>query len=488
MLESLSVILLTKVTDSNPRRKQVFSKTLVEQKRLGRTLPAVINGFSVSLARANGLIEDSSASSTNSPPTMTNDESLFLSDGSSDNESRSESKPKEPQPVTNAATTTPVFNPFAKPFDPVPASNPFQTAGASSAAKPFTSVFAVPPGTLNTSSVFGQPSAPTALANHSPTLPLTQPAPLFPQTAKEPKFSFGIPSFTGNDISKTTLLPLTSLSDSNTLPTSSRSLPGATNIFSTSGLKSTPSFTSFLGKSNLTTDQPANATDQNQSLTPDISPGDLAKTSFNPFKAQPASFQFPTPLAKFEAPAAFPPAQTLTPIQPSQAPFPFVSQQTNFAVSDPKSPDHLSGQSSALFAGTPVGNTFIPPSFLILPQPSFTPKPVIDNPTFLSNPSPKPQLGEIPDPLNLSTPPNTFFSKNSDTSNTLSTSHSTINQTKIGPPKPDPRPQLLDLLAEEIICENHGLLQQFLHYTISPVVVKAITQVQKERIQAEIGW
>ena len=60
-------------------------------------------------------------------------------------------------------------------------------------------------------------------------------------------------------------------------------------------------------------------------------------------------------------------------------------------------------------------------------------------------------------------------------------------QTRIGPPKPDPRPKALDQLAVAFVGEDEGLLQQFLEYTISPIIVKAMDQVKAERLREEIG-
>ena len=68
-------------TDSNPRRKQIFSKTLVEAKRLGRTLPAIINGVTASQARGHGLIGDSVDLEE---PSLPDHGSLFVSSESDD--------------------------------------------------------------------------------------------------------------------------------------------------------------------------------------------------------------------------------------------------------------------------------------------------------------------------------------------------------------------------------------------------------------------
>ncbi len=66
-------------TDTNANRTQPFSRNLVEQKRRGRTLPAVINGITASEAQAQGLVAEDY--SDNDGSASANDESLFLPDG-----------------------------------------------------------------------------------------------------------------------------------------------------------------------------------------------------------------------------------------------------------------------------------------------------------------------------------------------------------------------------------------------------------------------
>lgn len=81
--------------DSHPRRKQLFSRNLVERKRLNRTLPAIINGFSASEARSQGLIED--ASDLDEPATS-HYEPLFVTEGSNE-------EPEKPPRFSSGNTT-----------------------------------------------------------------------------------------------------------------------------------------------------------------------------------------------------------------------------------------------------------------------------------------------------------------------------------------------------------------------------------------------
>ena len=71
--------MLAKTLDSNPRRKQLYSKTIVEKKRLGRSLSAVIDGMSAANARAQGMLEELSDVEDASE---SNDENLFLDEDS----------------------------------------------------------------------------------------------------------------------------------------------------------------------------------------------------------------------------------------------------------------------------------------------------------------------------------------------------------------------------------------------------------------------
>ena len=50
-----------------------------------------------------------------------------------------------------------------------------------------------------------------------------------------------------------------------------------------------------------------------------------------------------------------------------------------------------------------------------------------------------------------------------------------------GTKAPDPRPAVLDALAEGLLMEDQGLLQQFIEYTIGPIVREAFQEVEEER-------
>ena len=91
--------MLTKLSDSNPRRKQLHSRTIVEIKRLERSLPAIIDGFSAAECHAKGYLEESSDVESVSG---SEDENLFI-DGESD-AAHNDSDSRSPSPANDEAT------------------------------------------------------------------------------------------------------------------------------------------------------------------------------------------------------------------------------------------------------------------------------------------------------------------------------------------------------------------------------------------------
>jgi len=205
--------------------KQLHSYSNVEFKRQGRTLSAVIGGLSILDARKIGLIEESEESDINSP--MSKDESLFVT-GNSDNES--ESRPNGASATATAATTAttaPSMNPFAKPFQP---GGLLPTATSNGAApSPFTGLASFgKPSTRSPNPAISEAetSSPSSVSENAtadiktptnsnpfaltssgsaPTGPFTQKPPVSPFTSSSlpsatsssvtPRLSFGQPSY-----------------------------------------------------------------------------------------------------------------------------------------------------------------------------------------------------------------------------------------------------------------------------------------------------
>lgn len=51
----------------------------------------------------------------------------------------------------------------------------------------------------------------------------------------------------------------------------------------------------------------------------------------------------------------------------------------------------------------------------------------------------------------------------------------------VATPPPDPRPAVLDALAESLMMDDQGLLQQFIEYTVGPIVHHAFLEVEDDR-------
>ena len=178
----------------------------MESKRLGRTLPAVINGLSASQAQSQGFIEVLSDADTAS---VANSESLFV--GESDDESTStRSRSSSPQKIPDVNSKAPQLNTAATPFDPKPttstaAGNPNPFSAATTFGKPSSTQIQ-----SDSTSVFGFNSKPTNSAVHNPF-----------ESKEPPKFNFfppvnttkaeeskGIPSVFGSkDLPKSSFFP-----------------------------------------------------------------------------------------------------------------------------------------------------------------------------------------------------------------------------------------------------------------------------------------
>ncbi|PNS15379.1 SAC3 family protein 1 [Sphaceloma murrayae] len=148
---------------------QIFSQSVVENKRMGRTFPSIISGKSFAVAKSEGLFVEDEVTGYDNDMEMEEEDSdsLFISDTSS-------------QPAQPAATAKPASNPFAPATTPTSNgiastnSNPFQAA-AKPAASPFqattTSPFAkAPTSTTNGVSSSTPSGSPFAQAQQKPGL------------------------------------------------------------------------------------------------------------------------------------------------------------------------------------------------------------------------------------------------------------------------------------------------------------------------------
>ena len=147
----------------------------MESKRLGRILPAVVNGLSAAQAQSQGLIEVASDADTAS---VANSEPLFV--GESDHESvSSRSRSGSPQDTQDGNGEASQLNAAATPFDP----------------KPMTTTSSARPNPFQAATTFGKPSGTPVQTNSKPAFDFnpkpTNQAAHNPFESKEaPKFNF----------------------------------------------------------------------------------------------------------------------------------------------------------------------------------------------------------------------------------------------------------------------------------------------------------
>ena len=498
MLEQYIMMLLTIITDSNPRRAQIFSKNLVEKKRLGRTFPAVINGLSASQARLNGLVEEFHGEE-GFPSTNTNDEPLFVTD---EDISMVSASADPPSTISAHAPTTqtqglssqlqsPIsqpHRPFATMFNQDPASNSFT---------PATTAFPVhgPSSTGPALNPWGPHSAKTSSLSplgQSATTTTLQPASTSEQatntTSSLLTWSMAPGHTDSSSLPGPTAIPVSQSSNDsakslfNWSPVSKPSQPTIVETQMPSQDSSLSQSTSIFGRQG---NSPVPSDNASMVATP-FQPNNPGQKSAAPFQFFPRPSNSDTTIPPNFSPAV-PNTQsglaqsTFTSINtnsPSQATtqasnqkFPPNSAPFSFATTPAVADNHSSAR--------PIFNNLPPPFSNNLPSFSHDSTQLLFFPQQYNNAS------------NSNDTSNTSFASRTGSSNFFSTSSNRIksptNPVKPGPPKPDRRPQIIDQLANTVFCENKGMLQQFIEHILHPTIVKSISKVKRERERAEIG-
>ena len=438
----IRLIVLTSLTDSVHRRPQIFSKSLVERKRLGRTLPAVINGLSASQARADGLVEDPTTTPTDVTDGNKKDKALFLSD---------ESDEESANPKVSSITVSNGREPH---FADTASVNPFKKLASLNET----------PGP----SPFAKPSLIDIKESNS----------ILPRLETVPKFNFFSPTL--------------STSSENTKPT-----------VASSNVPSQPS--SIWGQSSL-----SSSSSSGGFIWPSIPSSSIINTyvSDNLSKTPPAS----TNLQNLSGSSTSPSTTTTTAVMPSSILLPptkpdrtSVNSQDNIIqpvkhFSSSLSPSALNIFPSGNNLHTSTSNDSTKPLFSV--QQQVHPK---DTPTIVQVPEPansglaystQPSVPETYRPLETPKGISTASGLSLTQSPTL-TPPANINnllpkaplnhQNELMTPKIDPRPKLLDQLTSTLVRQNDGLLQQFIEYTVGPIVLKAMNQIKAERSREEAG-
>lgn len=470
------------VIDTNPRRKQIFSRNLVEHKRLGRTFPAVINGLSASQAKSQGLVYDSAAETSS----VSDQEPLFVED-LDEEQANARSRSATPDQNDEIQNNSTELNPSASPFTPTPNLCGFPTPSRPS---------------LSSGSIFGMPTPPTSTTSTTDPLsifnpgavetrkpdpfgtrqtpnffqgtndrsilsttnePTAQQKDIFKQPpslfAGQPPLSFGIPPLFGDK---------DKIKDSNgDTQDASKDITSkpADSLFSTSKAKDTSSTTP--------------ASTLFQSSTSSSTLFQPTPTTSSPFPNPSSTSLFPPPKTTF--------AYNEPPSTETSYPFskflpatgkPMFTTQGDFSKPAPPNIDPCSFKpttaDTSSTSTTQSQPSFFPPSIAPVPQTA------IYQPTTPFSPM---DTSQSPVRAEPTTAPSAL-SPNAPRSPYTPTS-SPAEQAKARPPRADPRPAALDNLSQAMMMDDEGLLSQFVEYTIGPVIAESFRQVKDERSWAK---
>ena len=521
--------------DENPRRKQLFSRTLVEQKRLGRTLPSVINGLSAAQAQSQGLIEDTTDADTASA----NEESLFVSDDSDDDQMHQRSGSASPQKRVQFTDEAPQLNPQAVPF------NPFQKSTSS-----------FPPGNVTSPfSTFGKPSFPgpdTKSQSSSGETPSNDVRPLDPlssgknfklhDNSKPPSFpgfqkgswfngdqikskdpsNTATPSSTIDNTANTPTMnspnkqqafpsPFTNNTDKQSSPfapsssTSPFRFPGPadTNPFKFPQSTETKTSTKSIMSTTPSSDPPKSIFEQGapnssgatpkfsfgtsdlfkpvtngQNNTSEVGTSSLSsatKANQNPLFPNIAPFKPATSTTPAHLEATITQQENATPKPPAFPAFTPIGASNPTAAAQnpqPKSETAKAPSDSSLNPNpfTQPPNPFQPPTFSPLPQAAQPFKNDLFQPRSPSQTS--------QNPVSSTQRPDQNLPSSSVLPPALDPPQQTTNDLKVQPG--ESRSAVLDKLADAVMLGDHGLLQQFIEYTVEPMIHSAVTQVKDE--------
>ncbi|KAL8772634.1 MAG: hypothetical protein Q9209_002295 [Squamulea sp. 1 TL-2023] len=465
------------LSDANPSRKQPFSSQLVEQKRRGRTLPAVVNGLTAAQAQTQGFVMEDN--SDNEGSLVTNYESLFFP-----NEADS-TKPSQ-QPKANGSMPSTQEEGGEEASKPSPFSR-FNPSVAS---------FILPEKPKDTSTGTGFFGKPSALTSTQAENPFSAPQSDTPKPANYSPFSnlqkFGTMAGPLETLNKSdaasSMFSAINRQDVKTTFTPAKSTSGAQ---LTSSLMSPPSSSNLDSKPASTTDSPKISFGTSP-LFSHYQPSKLAQT-----EKKDDIFNFASaPKIKAAEPAVDHHKSSNSPfsslnLTKSVAP-PSTTPSQGPAINTEKGPIQRSLPppfSSFVPSNTPSGGLSTP-SIQQADRYDISIGPDDARPASIE---PKPSL--FPKPNNgvkFSQQPS-FQTAPVTTAPTFNTPQSTITQSQSKKPAvdtpataivatpPDPRPAVLDALAEGLMMDDQGLLQQFIEYTVGPIVHQAFLEVEDDR-------
>ena len=457
--------------DSNPRRKQIFSEDLVEAKRHGRLIPAVINGLSVAKAREQGQIGEQPSQEVSMDEgggDINEAEDVSSEEGSTPAQSSSPTKAIFSKPlIPTMSTTRKADNPVSN-HTPSAPRNPFGTATmpskSLSVGSPDPSFIAKTPQT----SASG-PGGPR-MTNDDPGNPYLLSSVIKPQSNP-----FGLtPSAT------TTSRPF-ELNSVN--PSTSSSLPWSSAMKEHETPNPTPSFSFGMSKETAAPIKQG-PTEQRTTLS-----NQVPLTSASPFSAIQKSALPPlNPSFNFgdvlKAAQYAPPANVRS------------SNQGSAIMNQPFTPAPTSGNATATETTTtetakaPIFNFATPTTTPTLPHTS----PTTTSQVGLSQGSTLPAF-DSPAPSKLLFQParQNIAEKEPSISQSIVTAPFATPITNPSSlfvpvnPQKEAKERLIDQLARELMAEgSKSYMEQFLEYTLRSIVKESMGIVQQEEDESDV--
>jgi hypothetical protein len=457
-----------RLPDATAESQSQRRSDIVEEKRHGRALAAVINGMSVQAAKKAGLMDQSSIVDT-SMADDANEKSLFITDHSDD---ETPVAAMQFNPFQRPAANTPVLNPVASSFNPGRFGAPSEKFKAPSASmSPFkaSSMTGFGPSPLSATPQATEPPKSGTFAGSSSNAagPFDFGKPTSPDTLDTPA---SLP------LSSTPVFgqspPATVVADPATITTPSSGFPVAT----------LPSFT--FGQSASTV------------LTPATVAALVAPVPSSPFAPHAPKQQ---PFSGFSAPA---PTQSAFTFARPAKPSPPTSTTHNPTATAVPFFDFTASTSTASSAAQPPTDTFQSPfaaglstTFAGFPSEPLTPS--SDQTLPQANPLAASQTA------GFTSPPTFNFVSPKPSTNTLSSQGPTFAPQSHTPVSPSPQEleraakakaasqaknsALLDHVASALVTEKYGLLEQFIEYTAAPMITRARKQVLTERLNKTAG-
>ncbi|KAL9612104.1 MAG: hypothetical protein Q9167_003291 [Letrouitia subvulpina] len=436
------------LTDSLSNRKQKFSKRIVEQKKHGRTLPAVIDGLSVSQAQTQGLIEDAS---DRTEPTVSDEESLFIPIGTNGQQPHENSAAGDP--ASKGSTWS--FSPHTKILEPG------QLSGRS------------PISLRSNHSVEEASDRPDVSSPLTKQIETPLPTSVASSTSLKPSHSDNqqkVPS-SGTSVDWSKSVTANSMISSGAESSSSKDIFNDYRHGYPQGsmtTTSTPSLSFNRNELTANSGEEVKGLDQSNQKTPSLPQIEKEVTSFG---QQDASNIHLIPKSGTPKSNLLPNYHS-TEVKNMPSKSALQSHLVSFPLEGPASPSPAPTQmqiSSGLFQSAPQ-------SSIANPSPLFS---LSSTPTAHSSSSSSQSYN-----VEISPKSRTTKSFDNERSQPAASNHETPRAPQ-GLSEQDRRPAVLDALADVLMTEEEGLLNQFIEFTLGPIVEKAFSEVKNERSWAK---